>query len=238
MYAESEGHWTTPNGNPIIVRFRQDTNDWNTIEACLGTNDEYGLKGREIEGTALDVGGYLGSVGIAIAVDHPQAQVIIVEPVPWNAELIRTNIARNQVGDRVTVFEGAVGKAGQKTSEIRYGYRGDVNLEHHAFVGNTSLAYDDGGITPHDTSDVPTLGLAELLRRYKVKHVDFMKIDCEGGEWAFLDTDLSKVGMIVGEAHAVRGHTGADIVDLLAQTHDVTLTGIPEGTCGFSAVPR
>lgn len=237
MYDLQEGRWVTPNGNSIIFRYRADTNDWNTVNACLGENDEYQLRGRTIR-SALDVGGYLGSVGVTIAVDNPDAVVVIVEPVPWNAELIEANARLNGVGHRVRVFHGSAGPEGQSTSEIRYGYKGDDNLEHHAFVGNTSLAYDTGGDTPHVSLSVPTLGLTALLDEYKIAP-DFAKIDCEGGEWTFLDTpDVVRLPYIIGEAHSVRGHKGSDIVGLLEATHEVTLTGNPEGTCGFSAVLR
>lgn len=239
MYALSEGTWDSPNGRSMRFRYREDTNDWNTINACLGWNDEYHLRGRQVSGWAIDIGGYLGSVGVALAVDNPDAKVLVVEPVPWNASLIVENAELNGVSDRVIVYSGAVGPEGITTSEIRFGYRGDANLEHHAFVGNSSLAYDDGGETPHDSLTVETLGLAVLLERYDISEPAFTKIDCEGGEWSFLDTpDVSRLPYIIGEAHAVRGHRGKDITQLLAETHDVTLDGDAEGTCEFVAVRR
>lgn len=233
-YQEVETAWQTPNGRSIVFRYREDTNDWNTLNACLGDNDEYGLRGRPVSGPVLDVGGYLGSVGIAIAVDNPDAQVTIVEPVPSNAALIRHNIERNGVGDQVTLIEGAVGKGGEKV-DVWFGYRGSESLEHHAFVGNSSLAYDHGGDAEHDGLTYIGRSLASLVG----DGLDLMKIDCEGGEWAFLrGPALRKVQRIVGEAHAVRGHKGSDIVGLLSKTHVVTLSGDAEGTCGFEAVLR
>jgi FkbM family methyltransferase len=242
-YPLAVSEWRTPNGAPIRFAYRENTNDWNTINSCMFENDEYLLRGRPIEGDAVDVGGYLGSVGVTIAVDNPMARVLIVEPVPDNADLIRQNADMNGVGDRVTVFEGAVGKTGQKTSEIRFRYVGDANLEHHAFVGNTSLAYDTGGDTPHETLDVETLGVAELLNRFGIAEPVFLKIDCEGGEWAFLDAparDLRRLPYIIGEAHPVRGHSAKDIHALLDKTHSVTLSGPNQdpGPCGFVAVRR
>jgi FkbM family methyltransferase len=221
--------------------YREGTNDWNTVNSCLGTNDEYGLAGRKIVGDVLDVGGYLGSVGVTIAIDNPGARVVIVEPVPWNARLIKQNAAVNGVEDRVTVFEGACGPEGVTKSEIRFGYVGDANLEHHAFVGNTSLAYDNGGDTQHEVAEVETLGLQEVLDRFEIETAVYAKIDCEGGEWTFLDApaaQLKRLPYIVGEAHAVRGHRGRDIVPMLKATHRVELSGEPDGTCGFTAVLR
>ncbi len=228
-YTETEGRWTTPNGRPIVFRYRQDTNDWNSVSSCT-TGDEYGLRGMTIDGPVLDVGGHLGSVGITIAVDHKDAHVTIIEPIPANAALIRHNAERNGVADRVTVIEGAVGKAGQSVS-VAYGFRGNETAQHHAFIGNSTFADGD-----HESVTYPAKSLAQMVKA--LGPIDLLKIDCEGGEWGFLHGPaLRKVRRIIGEAHSVQGHTGADIVGMLPD-HDVTLSGDPAGTCGFAAVLR
>lgn len=228
-YAPLVAGFYTPGGHPVSMAYREGTNDWNTLNASM-TEDEYKLPAG-LSGHALDVGGYLGSVGIALAIDNPAMTVTIVEPVPPNADLIEENIALNGVGDRVTLIRGAVGRGGEQV-DVWYGYRGSVSAEHHAFVGNSTLAYDTPGELDHDTVTYSALGFGDF------RAPDFLKIDCEGGEWAFLDADLSGVRTIVGEAHSVRGHKGKDIVALLEATHDVALTGDEEGTCGFWAVRR
>lgn len=230
MYEVVAGQFRTPGGASVTMLYRQGTNDWNTLYASLD-QDEYKLPSGQ-SGNALDVGGYLGSVGIALAMDNPGLRVTIVEPVPPNADLIERNIAANGLGDRITLIRGAVGKGGEPV-DVWYGYRGTEVAEHHAFVGNSSLAYDHGGALDHEERTYTGLGLADFLP------VDFLKIDCEGGEWAFLDSPaVAEVGTIVGEAHSVRGRKGGDITALLAATHDVTLSGDPEGTCEFWAVRR
>src|SRR6185369_11814003 len=119
-----------------------------------------------------DVGGYLGSVGIALAIDNPGLEVTIIEPVPPNADLIERNIAANGVGDRVYVIRGAVGD-GTHPVTVAYGYTGDEAAEHHAFVGNSTLGLDHPGET---VTYIHPFTLAQIGER------DFMKIDCEGGE--------------------------------------------------------
>lgn len=230
MYALAQGRFTTPGGHPVSMAYREDTNDWNTLTATLD-QDEYALPSK-MTGRALDVGGYLGSVGIALALDNPDLRVTIVEPVPGNADLIERNIAVNQLADRVTLVRGAVGHGGELV-DVWYGYRGTEVAEHHAFVGNSSLAYDNGGALDHEMQTYTALGLDDFLP------LDFLKIDCEGGEWAFLDNIwVGEIETIVGEAHCVRGHKGGDITALLAATHDVTISGDPETTCEFRAVRR
>lgn len=219
----------TPRGVPVLVTLRDNTNDYNTASSTLGTNDEYGLAPLFLTGDVLDIGGYLGTVGIAIAVDNPETRVVIVEPVPENADLCERNAAAAGVSDRVTVYRGAIGPRGVGTSEIRFRYVGDENLEHHAFVGNSSLAYTDGGGIQHETLEVETLGLQALLDRFGMTEPAFVKIDCEGAEWPFLETatlaSLRRLPLIVGEAHPIGDHVVKDIVARLSKTHDVTVDG-------------
>lgn len=230
-YAPLVGRWTTPGGRSATFHYRAETNDFNTLSATMA--DEYHV--GPVTGVAVDVGGYLGSVGIGLALDNREARVWIIEPVPDNADLIEQNIERNGVGERVTLIRGAVGKGGESV-DVWYGYRGTMSAEHHAFVGNSSLAYNHGGELDHETETYTALGLADILAL--TGPIDFLKIDCEGGEWAFLQgPGLGSVARIVGEAHSVRGYAGGDIVAQLPG-HDVTLTGDPEGTCEFSAVLR
>lgn len=221
---------TTPGGRRAGFVYRPGTSDWNTIQASVA-QDEYGLP-RDASGHAVDIGGYLGTVGISYALDNPAASVTIVEPVPGNADLIETNIEANGVGDRVTLIRGAAGRGGEAV-EVWYGYQGNELAEHHAWVGNSSLAYDGAGMLPHESVTYAATPLADLVP------CAWLKIDCEGGEWAILDSPaVAGIDVIVGEAHAVRGHRGRDIIDLLGATHDVTLVGGGEGTCEFRAVRR
>lgn len=230
-YERQRGFFHTPAGHPVTMLYRADTNDWNTLNASLD-EDEY-LLPTGLSGVALDVGGYLGSVGIALAVDNPDMTVTILEPVPPNADLIEQNIALNGLQDRVTLIRGAIGTGGEDVA-VWYGYRGSETMEHHAFVGNSSLAYDNGGAAEHDEIIWKARSLASF------GPLDFLKIDCEGGEWTALADPKAnaRIKVIVGEAHSVRGHQGKDIIPLLQDTHDVYLTGDPDGTCGFRAVLR
>lgn len=229
MYDVVQGTFHTPAGHPVTMMYRTETNDWNTLNASLD-EDEYVLPSG-MSGIALDVGGYLGSVGIALALDNPDLAVTIVEPVPFNADLIEANLAHNGLTGRVTLIRGAVGSG---DVSVGYAYSGSDVLCHHAFVGNSSLA--DGVPSDHETVTYEGRDLASF------GPLDYLKIDCEGGEWAFLADGAAGVGTIVGEAHAVSGHRGRDIVSLLKATHKVELSGLqpgyPDGTCGFRAVPR
>lgn len=223
MYEPLMRTFTTPHGNPIVMSYRDETNDWNTLTSCL-TEDEYGLP-SDLTGVAVDVGGHIGSVGIALALDNPEVRVIIVEPLPPNVALIRQNIDQNGVGARVHLLHGAAGRAGE-TVEVAYGYSQTEVGRHHAFIGNLSMIGDE---PPGETIAFPATDLATLVA-LAGGAIAWMKIDTEGAEYDFLDSPAVKhVEGIVGEWHDGRQK---DLVDLLQPTHYVELTGSVDNRVG------
>ena len=94
--APIRGSFRTPGGRTVNMMWREGTCDWNTLTSCL-TEDEYGMARRGGAATMVDVGGYLGGVGIGYALDNRDARVWVVEPLPANCDLIRENIALNGV---------------------------------------------------------------------------------------------------------------------------------------------
>ncbi len=212
------GAWSTPRWHVVAeFEYRDFTSDWNTITSIL-TNDEYDLRSLcPTEGVAVDVGAYLGAATVAMLLDNPDLHVIAIEPLPENLELIRTNLALNGLTDRCTIIEGAVG-----VDAVEYGWEGSESATHHAFIGNAN------GMTGTATKVVK----GERVTLASLGPVDFVKIDCEGGEWDFLDDP--DVPIIVGEWHPDGGHTQQDLLDRLPN-HRVTFSGPEAGPGGFLA---
>jgi FkbM family methyltransferase len=228
----------TPRGREVTMTYRPDTSDWNTIWSCL-EEDEYELRPLYMNGEALDVGAHIGGATVALLADNPYLRVIAIEALPENVALLRANLASNGLADRATVIHGAAG-AGSGTTRIHYGYTGSEHATHHAFIGNLALYQGRGPDhctteVEHEHVDVPTVAITALPT------VAFAKIDCEGGEWAFLRG--CAIPRIHGEAHPTDGHRMADLYDLLPG-YDITWATPPAGTdptmgpLGFEAVLR
>ena len=232
----AEAVFYSPRGQPARMTFRDGTSDWNTINACM-TEDEYALRGLKLTGWALDIGAHIGGVTVGLALDNPDLHVIAVEAVPPNVDLLRANVRAAGVEDRVVVIAGAVGCAGAPV-DVWYGYVGTEVAEHHAYIGNCSLAYDNGGVLDHDTAHYDfAVTLDELLGMTGGERIALAKVDVEGAEYAFLDTRaVSAVDEFVGEWHPVRGNTRDSIVELLARTHALVFNGPEGGPGGFRAV--
>jgi len=241
MHDPAIGQWQTPNGRSVTFEYRQDTNDWNTIQSCTAA-DEYQLRGQRVDGWALDIGAHIGGVTLAILADNPTAHVVAIEPVPDNLRLLRRNLDLNGFTDRAIVVDGAAGPPDVAETVIRYNFRGDANLLHHAHIGNTALVYERAGIEEHDERTAPVYSYSALWRLVE-EPPSFVKIDCEGAEYGFLaDPAVGGCPLIIGEWHPVPwqgvGRTRLDILELLGESHWITFTGPEAGPGGFRAVRR
>lgn len=225
MYEPQLEHFVTPRGRAVNLWVRNGTNDHNTANSALD-EDEYRLADLHLAGQALDVGAHIGAVSVALLADNPDLSLTCIEPVPDNVWLLERNLAENGLTARV--LHAAAG-SGEGSTRVAYRYTGSENALHHAFIGNATLLERS---KQHEVIAVPTFGLDAFVP------LAFCKIDCEGGEWDFLQGPaLSQVIRIHGEWHPTEGHTQAELVTRLAEAgFRVFLTGPVAGPGGFVAV--
>lgn len=219
----------TPHGRSYEMSVRPGTSDWNTANACAGTNDEYHLP-ADLRGWALDVGAHIGACSIPLLLDDPELRVIAIEALPENVALLRRNAERNGVMDRLTVVEGAASDRRVGTTTIHYAPDEPV----HEFIGNR-----DGDGRPGIKAENVSLSwcLDQIWRMSGVRTFAWTKIDCEGCEHAFLASgDVGALRHIEGEHHPPEGIDR--VRHLLRFTHDVEHMGGTEDFGAFRAVAR
>lgn len=69
------------------------------------------------------------------------------------------------------------------------------------------------------SSVVQCYDLGHIINTFCGGHVDFLKIDCEGGEWTIKPSDLAGIHRIEGEIHKTADHGNMfDFVDMLKET--------------------
>lgn len=212
---DTEATFVTPGGHPVSLRIRPATSDYNTLAACLD-HDEYQLRRRSLTGNALDIGAHIGGVSIALAVDYSHLRVIAVEPLPENCAILLENLDRIG-GLDVVLIQGAASNSA-KPVKIAYGATDTEFAAQHEYIGNADW---QKGSTARRVS-VKAVSLSALVKEYGP--FDFMKIDCEGGEWAFLDDPaISQVREIVGEFHTRNDYGVGRLHELLDPTHVLTV---------------
>jgi FkbM family methyltransferase len=151
--------------------------------------------------TILDGGAYVGYSTVFLAMRHPGARVLAVEPDPDNFALLRANTEglANVIAVQAALWD-----------ESR-----PVALENPDDESWSRRVTEQGS----DPRAVPGISVPDLLRRHGFDKVDLLKLDVEGAEERLLapgcESWLRGVDVAVIEAHGA----GADAaIDRVAQT--------------------
>jgi FkbM family methyltransferase len=141
--------------------------------------------------TILDIGAALGDYAVWAAKQTPHGRVIAVEPYPPSISLLRSNIEKNRIFN-VEVFSGAIA----------------------ATSGTTILQVEQGSIVQNSTAknqrsdqtvEVKTASLDDLFSQFGIEKCDYLKMDCEGGEYEILFSAspqlLARIDRICMEVH-------------------------------------
>ena len=187
--------------------------------------------------SVIDIGGHVGTFSCRLTQLHPKATVQTFEPSATTASFLRRNVTQNGVADRVTVNERALssssGRAMYDDNGAGSGLNGLVAVGHSSGVATEveTISFDD----------------AVALAGGAKGSVDFVKIDCEGGEFDLVlgsdPASWSTVQRVVIECHPVAGHswpelrTWFDAIGLKVQEEITTPTGFACAWLSREALP-
>lgn len=190
-------------GPAFFVRNVMDV--WTIKEICL--DRDYERVGAPIQDgwTVVDVGAGIGEFAVDTAVRHPSAVVHALEPSPGSYALLCRNVQLNGAGN-VRPYEVAV--TGD-TGATRLDVSSDDGASHHVVAD----------LVPAGTVEVAARTLRAVLDDLQISKCDFLKIDCEGGEYALLlaadRVTLGRVSRICLEYHDGPWGTHGQLVDHL-----------------------
>lgn len=154
--------------------------------------------------TIIDIGGHIGSFSVYAASQAKKGRVFIFEPLTENFAAIKKNIRLNRIKNIHPIQLAVASKKGTQ----KFYVFDDENS------GTSNLYKLDNG---HEIK-VKTITLPEVIKKHKIKRIDFMKIDCEGAEYEILFTlpkeIIDSIGKVSMEYH--EGVTKYGRKDLLA----------------------
>lgn len=160
--------------NGVVCAVRSKTND-RVIFNQMWLEWAYVPPGFEIKNhdIVVDIGAHIGLFSIFAATQAKYGRVYAFEPAPDNFEMLRRNINLNKISNVIPANQAVSGKSGQREFIL---YKESTAA--HSFVF--------GETKERDIIQVQTVSLDELVRKNKIKTIDFLKMDCEGAEYEIL----------------------------------------------------
>ena len=181
-------------GNTIIETF---INDIHSISA----NDNWENK------TIIDIGAECGDTALYYA--QKGARVYSFEPIKSNFDAIQENLKLNpNLSKKITPINAAIGTDGN----VKFFLNPDAPDIGASFVYNK---YDESAIT----TIADSFSLKSALIKFKIEHVDLLKMDCKGCEFFLTKDDLVNIDRVKIEyLTKSKGKKLEDLIDVLEST--------------------
>ena len=182
-------------GSPVKVCVRHATRDVDILVEIFARGmyeppPEVAGALRDRQPRVLDLGGNVGLFGAFAFARLSAASVTSLEPDPENAEVLRSCIEINGLGDRWTAVDAAASTAA-----------GTLRFRGGDFADSRAAGPGEQG-----TIEVPRVDAVALMPEF-----DLLKIDIQGGEWPLLRDPrfrAAKVGALVLEWHMIGAGAG------------------------------
>ena len=144
--------------------------------------------------TILDLGAYEGEFSFYCL--NFAKKIYAFEPDPGPYKILEERIHQYDLGNIIKIFPMAIG-----------GKSGNRVLYASGFGGSRLLPDEDDEHGDNKKVKVPTLSLADVFKKNRIKEVDILKIDVEGTEKEIFEADdfplvADKIKLIIGEIHS------------------------------------
>jgi len=181
---------------------------WTAKEIYL--DKDYEHYGRSIQDgwVVIDIGAAFGDFVVLAAKQNKKAKIYAFEPYPKYFKLLQENIATNKLKN-VFAFPYAIGSKKKKLS---------------LYVGSgEAVTFSTSSKLASNSSDVLSItakSLEQIFKEEKIKICDFLKIDCEGGEYDIFfnttDAIFARIRYICMEYHdKITQYKGTDLAEFL-----------------------
>jgi len=156
----------------------------------------------------IDIGAYIGDT-VLLFIRGGAKEVCAVEPSPANLELLKINIEQNHFSDKVHLFPVAIS---DQDGTMRFTIDEENPDTHYLSALSESIIPLQGRWRNIRTVEVTAWTFERLLRELGWETIDFVKVDCEGGEYPlFLQTSPELLRKV--KTYYVEYHNGIEILE-------------------------
>ena len=158
--------------NGIKIKLRVDSTDLMAF-THVWLLKEYERPGFEIKNndTIIDIGAHIGLFALFCAQFCKSGKIYCFEPVKENFEMLKANLELNNITN--VIATNAAVSVDNGTVTI---YLNDDDAGHSMYVtGSKSI-------------QVRSVSLQNILELHNIEQCDFLKVDCEGEEYAIMDS--------------------------------------------------
>lgn len=162
--------------------------------------NEYGHHLKTIPPSAIiiDIGAHIGTFSIFAATHCKNSQIYAFEPNPHNFALLKKNITDNKLEKQIHAYNLAVSSKNNSQIEL---------ISHPDNTGMNSAIFKNQG----EKIASNTISLEAIFLKNKIRHCDFLKMDCEGGEYDILPNTSTKTFKKIKKI-VLEYHPGGDII--------------------------
>jgi len=210
MYFFSQYNLVTVLGDEVIMIYRDNTSDRDTISAIM-IYDEYLTKQFKYkdDDVFIDIGSHIGVWSILMAIHNPTFQVYSYEPIPENYELIKMNIQINKLNN-IVPFDFSVSSDSIGKEAICYTDDSTPFGKTHKFIGCVyNPENDNQGKGLGERLYINKISIDDIFNNNNITRCRVLKCDCEGCECrSFKNTSpetLKKIDYVIGEFHSRNG---------------------------------
>lgn len=168
----------------------------------------------------VDVGGNVGPFSIVHNKDFKR--IIAFEPGTYAYNKYENNISKFNL-DNVELYKLAVHNVSDETLHLKKWLLGKINES-----GNASTIISNQW-DETEFEEVLSISLEDIFKRFNLEKINFLKVDCEGGEYNFLmNKDLSKIDYISIEIHHQLKEKADELINYLHE-HFIVLNSKKSG---------
>ncbi|MFX0063643.1 MAG: FkbM family methyltransferase [Candidatus Hermodarchaeota archaeon] len=226
FHATKQEHILYELRNGVRYKVRAKTHDKIIINE-IWVRNQYTPPGFKINpsDTVVDIGSHIGIFAVFASKYAYKGKVYSFEPIPENFGLLNENISLNNIKNLIPFNKAVTNKKGR------------IKMRVYENTGGHSLVFNHSNCESK-TLTIETTSLKDFVEEKNISKIDFLKMDCEGGEYDIFfncpDYIFRMIGLISMEYHNIDEKRNAVVLKKFLEEKGFSVKLISEGRLPYT----